>query len=56
MQPEALVNISAKPPFRDAPTGTGPESMRPVVVIDSGLIASRCPGMTAEIVDTQHNN
>src|SRR6476619_6997815 len=32
--------------FRDAPLGAGPESILPVVVMDSGLKASPCPGMT----------
>jgi hypothetical protein len=34
--------------FRDAPLGAGPESILPMVVMDSGLVASRRPGMTAD--------
>ena len=32
--------------FRDAPLGAGPESILTIVVMDSGLAASRRPGMT----------
>ena len=32
--------------FRDAPLGAGPESIRTIVVMDSGLVASLRPGMT----------
>jgi hypothetical protein len=34
--------------FRDAPLGAGPESILPMVVMDSGLAAARRPGMTTE--------
>ena len=30
----------------DAPSGPGPESIRTIVVMDSGLVASLRPGMT----------
>jgi hypothetical protein len=40
------------PSFRDAPLGAGPESILTMVVMDSGLIASRCPGMTAVVIAT----
>src|ERR1700737_4290842 len=33
--------------FRDAPLGAGPESILSMVVMDSGLVAARRPGMTA---------
>src|ERR1700738_2086256 len=32
--------------FRDAPLGAGPESILTMVAMDSGLVASRRPGMT----------
>ena len=32
--------------FRDAPLGEGPESIHPIVVMDSGLDAAHRPGMT----------
>jgi len=32
--------------FRDAPLGAGPESIRTIVVMDSGLVALLRPGMT----------
>jgi hypothetical protein len=35
--------------FRGAPLGASPESIRPMVVMDSGLAASRRPGMTEDI-------
>jgi hypothetical protein len=37
-----------EPSFRDAPLGAGPESITPIVVMDSGLVASLRPGMTKE--------
>ena len=40
------VGISTHPSFRDAPLGAGPESIIPIVVMDSGLVASLRPGMT----------
>ena len=36
----------------DAPLGAGPESILPIVVMDSGLVASRRPGMTINIERT----
>jgi hypothetical protein len=45
------------PSFRDAPLGAGPESIDSMVVMDSGLAASRRPGMTAlifEVVSTRN--
>ena len=35
--------------FRDAPQGAGPESIRPIVLMVSGLTAPRCPGMTVSL-------
>jgi hypothetical protein len=32
--------------FRDAPLGAGPESILPIVVMDSGFSPAGCPGMT----------
>src|SRR6266436_2494493 len=37
------------PSFRDAPLGAGPESILPVVVMDSGLATSSRPGMTVPL-------
>src|SRR6266702_1539445 len=38
--------LSYFPSFRDTPLGVGPESILTFVVMDSGLVASRRPGMT----------
>src|SRR5258705_5945510 len=37
----------------DAPLGAGPESILTIVVMDSGLVASLRPGMTAEVAASQ---
>jgi hypothetical protein len=42
--------------FRDAPLGAGPESMLTMVVMDSGLVASRRPGMTKQQVSNSRRN
>jgi len=40
---------SLRASFRGAPVGASPESIRPTVVMDSGLGAQRRPGMTEDI-------
>src|SRR5258708_26049495 len=58
---DVVMNVNSSSSFRDAPLGAGPESILPVVVMDSGLArfarALRCAiahrGMTRELVSLQ---
>jgi hypothetical protein len=50
-----LCHGSPPPSFRDALLGAGPESILTMVVMDSGLAASRRPGMTTLIVALASN-
>src|SRR6267154_1766224 len=58
---DVVMNVNSSLSFRDAPLGAGPESILPVVVMDSGLArfarALRCAiahrGMTRELVSLQ---
>src|SRR5205823_6207647 len=45
-----VLNLSSSSSFRGAPLGASPESILPIVVMDSGLAASRRPGMTEQSI------
>jgi hypothetical protein len=42
--------------FRGAPLGASPESILPMVVMDSGLAALRRPGMTTGCLTIEYEN